>query len=69
MLLFLFVRYTDTSFNFDREYLYEDALPNVDSENSASKDYFALIEFEKPVSCPNNTIIIGSRLDTDIHIH
>lgn len=29
---------------------------------------WALLEFEKPVACPRNCLIIGSKLDTDIHI-
>ncbi|RDD39170.1 Selenocysteine-specific elongation factor [Trichoplax sp. H2] len=57
------------NFDFDREYLYESDLPSNDSSDTPAKDYFALIEFEKAVSYPHNTIIIGSRLDTDIHIH
>eukprot|EP00057_Strongylocentrotus_purpuratus_P014747 XP_011669221.1 PREDICTED: selenocysteine-specific elongation factor [Strongylocentrotus purpuratus] len=28
---------------------------------------WALLEFEKPVACPRNCLIIGSKLDTDIH--
>ncbi|XP_062504162.1 selenocysteine-specific elongation factor-like isoform X2 [Corticium candelabrum] len=28
---------------------------------------FGLLEFERPVTCPSNSLIIGSRLDTDIH--
>lgn len=34
-----------------------------------SKHQWALIEFEKPVTCPNNSLVIGSRLDTDIHLN
>ena len=29
---------------------------------------FGLLEFERPVTCPSNSLIIGSRLDTDIRI-
>ena len=29
---------------------------------------FGLLEFERPVTCPLNSLIIGSRLDTDIRI-
>ena len=31
------------------------------------RDQFALIELEKPVTCPAHSLIIGSRLDADIH--
>ena len=31
--------------------------------------YYALLEFEKPVTCLPDSIVIGSRLDTDVHIH
>ena len=27
---------------------------------------YALIEFEKPVTCPANSLVIGSKLDTDV---
>lgn len=30
---------------------------------------YALLEFEKPVTCLPDSIAIGSRLDTDVHIH
>lgn len=30
---------------------------------------YALLEFEKPVTCLPDSITIGSRLDTDVHIH
>ena len=31
--------------------------------------HYALLEFEKPVTCLPDSIVIGSRLDTDVHIH
>ena len=34
-----------------------------------SRHQWALIEFEKPVTCPENSLVIGSRLDTDIHLN
>ena len=30
---------------------------------------FALLELEKPVTCPKESLVIGSRLDTDIHLN
>ena len=32
------------------------------------KRQFAIIEFEKPVYCAANSMVIGSRLDTDAYI-
>ncbi|CAC5363998.1 selB [Mytilus coruscus] len=59
--------------------LYED--PNSKDNfitNTAQKDQaeaqqrlpikqYAFIEYEKPVTCPHNSLVIGSKLDTDIH--
>ena len=39
------------------------------SAMSLSRHQWALIEFEKPVTCPENSLLIGSRLDTDIHLN
>ena len=35
---------------------------------SAAECQYALLEFEKPVTCLPDSIVIGSRLDTDAHI-
>ena len=40
----------------------------VDMERSCCKRQFSLIEFEKPVYCAENSLVIGSRLDTDAYI-
>lgn len=67
------------SFDFTREYRHQDELlsvdhkPDVDQEADSSGIHstptaqFALIEFEKPVTCGRNFLVIGSKLDTDIH--
>ena len=64
------------AFDFSLEYLYQTELLSVraktaegDTENSGSlpEAQFALMEFEKPVTCGRNFIVIGSKLDTDIH--
>lgn len=34
-----------------------------------SDHQWLIIEFEKPVVCPENSLVIGSRLDTDIHLN
>ena len=62
-----------SGFDFTREYRYQDdlidgAAKGADDENAYKpKQQFALIELERPVTCPNNSLVIGSRLDTDIH--
>ncbi|XP_069120108.1 selenocysteine-specific elongation factor-like isoform X1 [Argopecten irradians] len=68
---------TSNSFDFSREYVYQDELKNVKimkKDAGAEADVeplpvkqFALIEYEKPVTCPRNSLVIGSKLDTDIH--
>ena len=35
---------------------------------SKPTNQFALLEFEKPVTCPTHSLVIGSRLDTDAYI-
>lgn len=68
-------------FSFDQEYIHEDELlaklvsspaPTAAASVEGGKDVlpgiqFGLLEFERPVTCPLNSLIIGSRLDTDIH--
>jgi len=63
-------------FDFSTEYLYQNELLTVrakaaegDAEHSGSLPdaQFALMEFEKPVTCSRNFIVIGSKLDADIH--
>ncbi|KAG8435919.1 hypothetical protein GDO86_007133 [Hymenochirus boettgeri] len=66
-------------FDFDKEYLYQDCYITKDSRNTDQKmdshqgeealpkRQWALLEFEKPVTCPKLCLVIGSKLDTDIH--
>lgn len=67
------------SFDSSKEYLYQEELISKSSKSSGdaaegcntdgkvpSKQY-ALIQFEKPVTCQNTALVIGSKLDTDIH--
>ena len=63
-------------FDFSLEYMYQNELLSVkaaaaegDTENPGRlpEAQFALMEFEKPVTCGRNFIVIGSKLDTDIH--
>jgi len=65
------------AFDFSTEYLYQTELLAVKA-NAAEGDsvsssvtlpdaQFALMEFERPVTCGRNFIVIGSKLDSDIH--
>ncbi|KAM8756732.1 selenocysteine-specific elongation factor isoform 1-T1 [Acanthopagrus schlegelii] len=59
----------ETPFTFDREYFYQDEYMSGQSEASSGPDpdQWALLEFERPVTCPLLCLVIGSKLDTDIH--
>ncbi|XP_068171441.1 selenocysteine-specific elongation factor isoform X2 [Antennarius striatus] len=59
----------DTPFTFDREYSYQDEYITSQAEASSGPDpeQWALLEFERPVTCPSLCLVIGSKLDTDIH--
>lgn len=54
------------NFNFDKEYLYEEQVVE-DPENP--KTYFAVVEFEKSVTIPDASLIIGSKFDEDLSLH
>lgn len=54
------------TFNFEKEYVYLDELHCVDKEHPKNSQ-FAILEFPKSVTCPVHSILIGSKLDTDIH--
>ena len=72
-----------TSFDMSREYVFQEAVleqpsrpassagkENSESEkNPVSTQQWLFVEFEKPVTCPENSLVIGSRLDTDIHLN
>ena len=72
-----------TSFDMTREYVFQEAVmdqsnrtasstgnENAEPENiPVSNQQWLFIEFEKPVTCPENALVIGSRLDTDIHLN
>ncbi|XP_072315839.1 selenocysteine-specific elongation factor [Eucyclogobius newberryi] len=59
----------ETPFNFDREYFYQEEYVSGQKEGSAGPEpeQWALLEFERPVTCPSFCLVIGSKLDTDIH--
>lgn len=65
-----------TSMDYSREYIYQDcfitkSFQSDKAEAGATEQFpkrqFALVEYEKPVTCPQNSLVIGSKLDTDIH--
>lgn len=59
----------EAPFTFDREYFYQDEYVAGQGEGSPGSDpeQWALLEFERPVTCPSLSLVIGSKLDTDIH--
>ncbi|CAL1608035.1 unnamed protein product [Knipowitschia caucasica] len=58
----------ETVFDFDREYFYQDEYMTGQGEGQgADPEQWALLEFERPVTCPLFCLVIGSKLDTDIH--
>lgn len=59
----------ETPFTFDKEYFYQDEYVTGQGEGSLGPDpeQWALLEFERPVTCPSLCLVIGSKLDTDIH--
>jgi len=52
-------------FNFNQEYLFQEELFADDAEHPAGTQW-ALLQFEKPIICPLKSLVIGSRLETDI---
>lgn len=72
-----------TTFDISREYVFQEEVigqSNQSSSTSAnensdpeikpvSNQQWLFIEFEKPVTCPERSLVIGSRLDTDIHLN
>lgn len=59
----------EAPFNFDREYLYQEECLTGQGEATSGGDpeQWALLEFDRPVTCPSLCLVIGSKLDTDIH--
>ncbi|XP_036804322.1 selenocysteine-specific elongation factor-like [Oncorhynchus mykiss] len=57
-------------FSFDREYFHQDEYVIGQREAGGARPdpkQWALLEFERPVTCPPLCLVIGSKLDTDIH--
>lgn len=58
----------ETPFTLDREYFYqEEYRAGGGGGGGAEAEQWALLEFERPVTCPSPCLVIGSKLDTDIH--
>nr|XP_021150250.1 selenocysteine-specific elongation factor isoform X1 [Columba livia] len=70
----------ENTFDFGKDYLYQEEYLSKDSNSSKEdkekeqggevqlpRQQWALLEFEKPVTCPKLCLVIGSKLDTDIH--
>ena len=59
----------ETPFTCDRQYLYQDEYVTGQGESSSGPDpeQWALLEFERPVTCPSLCLVIASKLDRDIH--
>ncbi|XP_061196258.1 selenocysteine-specific elongation factor-like [Saccostrea echinata] len=59
-------------FDFNLDYVYQEQLlaKSIGAEESGSKhpvQQYAVIEYERPITCPEYCLVIGSKLDTDIH--
>jgi len=53
-------------FDWKREYYYRGELLPLSAHNPPGSQ-FVLLHFEKAVTCPLDSVVIGSRLDTDTH--
>ncbi|KAF6732979.1 Selenocysteine-specific elongation factor [Oryzias melastigma] len=64
------LRSLEAPFDFDREYVYQDEYVSAQADGAGGgpdPEQWALLEFERPVTCPALCLVIGSKLDTDIH--
>ncbi|XP_054639418.1 selenocysteine-specific elongation factor [Dunckerocampus dactyliophorus] len=59
----------ESAFALDREYVYQEDYVTAQGESGSGPDpeQWALLEFERPVTCPLLCLVIGSKLDADIH--
>ncbi|XP_047141740.1 selenocysteine-specific elongation factor [Hydra vulgaris] len=55
----------DSIFNFNCEYSFQEEL----SENKSSGAQFVLLEFERPIICQKDALVIASKLDIDINVN
>eukprot|EP00002_Diphylleia_rotans_P018534 TRINITY_DN3588_c0_g1_i2.p1 TRINITY_DN3588_c0_g1~~TRINITY_DN3588_c0_g1_i2.p1 ORF type:complete len:456 (-),score=94.69 TRINITY_DN3588_c0_g1_i2:427-1794(-) len=52
------------TFRWENEYLYQEELYGSETTDQPQ---WAFLEFEKPITCPLGSVLIGSKLDTDVH--
>ena len=70
----------NSQFDFSREYAFREELQNqnivshacLEEESNSSlschkEETFALVELDHPVTCAADALVIGSRLDTNVH--
>lgn len=56
------------AFSFEDEFCHQEEYLTVQGEaEGRDPAQWALLEFERPVTCPPLCLVIGSRLDSDIH--
>lgn len=64
------------SIDYSKEYVHQDGLITKATQSNKAEacaldkhpvKQYGLVEYEKPVTCPHNSLVIGSKLDTDIH--
>jgi selenocysteine-specific elongation factor len=64
----------NSEFNFNKEYIFVNEIENSNKNDDKIKNYYLLINFsdqinEQSVLCTPNSLVIGSKLDTDIHLN
>ncbi|KAI9208924.1 eukaryotic elongation factor, selenocysteine-tRNA-specific [Polychytrium aggregatum] len=58
----------EDDFDFQQEYQYEPLLPDHrEAPGQTTNRYSVLLEFDKPIACPKNSLFITSKLDDDNH--
>lgn len=55
----------DAPFTLERDYIYQEEYGGAGGGVEAEQ--WALLEFERPVTCPSLCLVIGSKLDADLH--
>lgn len=61
----------EAPFTLDREYVYQEEYrageAGAEPGAGPGAQQWALLEFERPVTCPSLCLVIGSKLDSDVH--
>ena len=77
-MLKIIPHYINSGFNFEKHYLYQEGLHSAtqgaegqgskaEEDEKLPRSQYAVLELEKPVTCSTSALVIGSKLDTDIH--